>query len=131
VELRTWVQSLSLADWRKSFRASPAELRSLLEYVRDQRGGVAVDLITNNAAIVEVDLQLADMQSTPVTLARTDTLPMAPVGLWVADDLVATIRSRDQADIQSLLRTGLAISTHLVVLAGKATLELRLEEFDV
>ena len=124
--IRSWVRSMGLADWQQKFGASIAELRSLLEFARDQRGGPAVDLITKGETKLEVESIAADFPQADVSLASVDDSELSPVGVWAKGNLVGRVASRDQSDIQSLLSSAIVFSTKFSASSGKGILELRL-----
>ena len=128
--VHTWIRRLSLAQWREKFDASPAELRSLLQFSRTQRGGVAVDLVNHESAELEVESDIVDLPKTEVSLVSINDTEFSTIGVWVEDKLVGRVLSRDQADIQSLLDTGLIFSVEFSAASGKGLLELRLFDPD-
>jgi hypothetical protein len=125
-DIRSWVRSMSLADWQQKFGASIAELRSLLEYARDQRGGTTVDLITKGETKLGVESTVTDFPQADVSLAPVDESELSSVGVWAEASLVGRVASRDQSDIQGLLSSGIVFSAKFSASAGKGVLELRL-----
>ena len=124
--VRAWIRSMSLADWRERFAPSVAEVRSLLDYARDHRGGVAVEVIAEGIAELEVESDFGDFGKSETRLAPVDDSDPAPIGIWVGQELVGRVLSRDQADVQILVDTGLALSAKFWSSSAKAHLELRL-----
>jgi len=124
--IRPWIRSMSLAEWQERFAPSIAELRSLLDYSRDRRGGVAAELITRESAELEVESDVGDSAPCDARLAPVDGSEASPVGIWAGEQLVGRVLSRDQADVQGLLGTGLPLSVKFSASSGTGVLELRL-----
>lgn len=129
-DIRTWIRSMNVAQWRDTFEASIIELRNLLEFSRDQVKGVAVDLIAREAARIDVESIVDNLSESSAKLAPVDESALSPIGIWVGDQLAGQISSKDQADIQSVLNSGLIISTKFSASSGKGTLELQLIDPD-
>ena len=125
-DVHSWIRSMNLAEWQRTFEASAAELRNLLEFSRDQGGGVAVELITWEIAELEVDSNVLEFSQSDASLAPVEDSELSPIGIWVGEKLVGRVPSRDQADIQSLLSTGLILLVRFSASSGKGRLELRL-----
>jgi hypothetical protein len=126
VDVRSWIRSMSLVEWQRTFSASVAELRSLLEFSRDQRGGAAVDLVTRESAKLEVASNYAEYPESDASLKAVEVTELSPIGIWVKDEQVGRIFTRDQADVQSLLDTGLSLSVKFLAALGKGILTLEL-----
>jgi hypothetical protein len=125
-DVRSWIRFMDLAEWRRTFEASVAELRNLLEFSRDHRGGVAVDLITKESTELKVISSHTEFAQSDALLRSTEDTELSPIGIWVEDELVGQIYSRDQADIQSLTGTGLSFSTKFSASSGEGLLRLEL-----
>jgi hypothetical protein len=126
VSVHQWIRSMSLAEWRATFNATPAELRSILEYARDKRGGAAVDLLTQGVAKFDVVSVIQGLDATDAVLSNVDNSDLSPIAIQVGSETVGHILSRDQTDIQNLLNTGLTLSIRFSASSGNGTLELRL-----
>lgn len=125
-DVRSWIRSMNLAEWQQTFEASPVELRNLLEFSRDQQGGIAVELISQEMAELEIESNVFEFSESNASLASIDDSELSPIGIWVGEELVGRILSRDQADVQSLINTGLILSVKFSASSGKGFLELRL-----
>ena len=125
-DTRSWIRTMDLADWQQTFKATIPELRALLEFSRDQRGGVAIELIRQGTAEIEVKSKVTTCPPSAASLKRVDDSPLSTIGVWVRGDLVGQVLSRDQADTQSLLLTGLILSVRFSASSGKGLLHLRL-----
>jgi len=128
--IRAWIRSMNVAQWRDVFEASITELRNLLEFSRDQVKGVAVDLIENESARIDVESTTDNLPESSAKLAALDESTLSPIGIWVNDQLVGQVFSRDQVDVQSILNSGLIISTKFSASSGKGILELQLVDPD-
>jgi hypothetical protein len=124
--IRQWIRSMGVADWQERFAPSIAELRSLLDYSRNRRGGVGAELITRESAEVEVESDVEEAGPCDARLAPVGSSDASPVGIWAGDELVGRILSRDQVDVKGLLRTGLPMSVKFSASSGAGLLELRL-----
>jgi superfamily II DNA/RNA helicase len=127
-----WLAAMTLAEWRDRFQASPSEVLDLLDITRARRGSLLrplleqgrtslpVKLVTPiDAAIDSADLRLAPMPGEPSP---------APIGLYSAERLVATIPTSSHSDVDAILDTGLDIVATLDAPADPATLHLTLAE---
>lgn len=128
VSVHSWIRSMSIVDWQQTFEASPAELRSILEFSRDRRGGVAVELITRGTTEFEIDTNFSEFARTEALLVPVDDSELSPIDIWVEENRVGRILSRDQADVRSLLSTGLILSTRFSASSGRGFLEIVLVE---
>lgn len=132
-DIRSWIRSINLTAWQRIFNASVVELRNLLEFARDKKGGAAVDLIIKERTELEVESDITDFLQSDASLLPIDKSELSPIGIWVGDQLVGRVLSRDQSDIQNLLHSGLIFSIKFSATAGKGLLELQLvdpsEEF--
>ncbi|MBA7620133.1 hypothetical protein ES703_27477 [subsurface metagenome] len=129
-DIRTWIRSMQVAQWSDVFEASIIELRNLLEFSRDQVKGVAADLITNEYARIDVESNVDNIPETSVKLVPVDESALPPIGIWVSDQLVGQVYSKDQVDIQSILNSGLIISFKFSASSGKGSLELQFVDPD-
>lgn len=107
-----WIRGMELTKWQQLFEPSTAELRSLLDYSRQRRGGIASELIRKEVAKVEVNTLFESYPETAVLIGPIERTPVSPVGIFHGRDQVGEIRSRDQRDIQDILSLGLALSIH-------------------
>ena len=126
--VHSWIRSMSIADWRQTFEASPADLRSILEFSRTREGGIAVEVITQGTAEFEVDSNVSEFARTDASLVPADNFNLSPIEIWVGESRVGRILTRDQADVRSLLNTGLILSTKFSASSGQGFLELKLVE---
>jgi hypothetical protein len=125
-DVRSWLRSMNLAEWQQMLNASPLELRNLLEFARDRRAGVAVELIAQEAAELNVESDVLEFPQSSASLATIDESDLSPIGIWVEETLVGRIRSCDQADIKSLLNTGLTLGVQFSSSFGEGLLGLQL-----
>jgi hypothetical protein len=130
ISIRDWIRSKNLDEWRNEFRASVADLRNLLEYCRDYRGGIAVDLIYDEQATFEVQSFVGELSQQGADLKSTGDSAFAPIGIWVESQLVGQIPSKDQTDIQNILNIGLMIDAKFSASENRGKLELTLIDPD-
>jgi hypothetical protein len=125
-DVRSWLRSMNLAEWQQMLDASPLELRNLLEFARDRRAGVAVELIAQETAELEVESDVFGFPQSSASLAPIDESDLSPIGIWVEEVLVGRIRSCDQADVKSLLNTGLTLGVQFSSSFGEGLIRLQL-----
>lgn len=125
-DIRAWIRSMNIAQWRDVFEASVTELRNLLEFSRDQVKGVAVDLVAHGFARVAVESTVNEFSESSAKLAPVDESELSPIGIWVNEQFVGQVFSKDQVDIQSILNSGLIITIKFSASSGKGSLELQL-----
>jgi hypothetical protein len=125
-DIHSWIRSMSLVEWQQKFGASVAELRNILEFSRDRRGGIAVELINQGFAEFEVESNVAEVPQSEASLVPVDDSRLSPIDIWMGDKRVGRIPSRDQADIRSLLDSGLILTAIFSAASGTGHLELQL-----
>jgi hypothetical protein len=128
----SWIRSLNISDWQRSFAASPAELRSLLEFSRDRRGSVAAKLVAQGMAELEVASEFTERVPTGAHLAPVDDSGLSAIGIYAAADgeVLGQILCRDQADVRDLLGTGLTLLVQFSASSGRGMLRMKLMEPD-
>jgi hypothetical protein len=122
----TWLRHLSLSQWQQLFSASITELRQLLEFCRDQKGGSVAQLLINGKASITADTDLVDLPRSEAALSPTEDDELYSLGIWVNGDLMGKVASRDQADVQAIVSSGLDYSVVFSVNSGVGTLEMEL-----
>ena len=127
--LRQWLCDVDIAEWRERFDATPLDLRLLLEYARPRDSRLAARLLNDEEVDIpvrplgdpaEIDgLELRDMPEDP-----------APprVGLWLAESLVATVRTEHQAEVDAVRATGIPLVVRVVVRDGAQFARIRLRD---
>lgn len=125
-DVRSWLQSMSTAQWRQRFSAAIPELRNLLDFVRDQKSGPGVELVAHGQTVIQVDALIDNMPESTVNLVQNAGTEPAPIEVRVEEKIVAHIRSRDQADIQSLLDSKVALHALFSASLRIGTLRLNL-----
>lgn len=123
--LMSWLRDLSLTEWQERFSASATELRLLLEFCRDQKGGAAAALITKEKALIKVQTELSEFPLSVASLAPIDKSEWSHFGVWVEGVLVGKIGSKDHAEIQAIESSGLAYSAMFSVSSGNGVLQLK------
>lgn len=125
-DLRSWVRSMNVAQWRDTFEASVTELRNLLEFSRDEVKGAAVDLIMNGSATLGVESAINKFPEQDVSLNPIDDSQFSPIGIWFENQLIGQVFGKDQVDLQSILGSGLIVSAKFSATSGKGFLTLNL-----
>lgn len=124
-DVHSWVRSMNVAEWQQKFESSSAELRNILEFSRDRRGGIAVELINQGIAEFEVESNVAEIPQSDASLVLDDS-ELSPIDIWVGEGRVGRVLSRDQADIRNLLSSGLILTARFSASSGTGHLELQL-----
>jgi hypothetical protein len=130
-DAHSWIRSMKVAEWQQKFGASAAELRNILEFSRDRRGGIAVELINQGITEFEVESNVADIPQSDASLVPVDDSELSPIDIWVGEWRVGRILSRDQADTHHLLDSGLILAARFSASSGTGHLELHLVDPEV
>ncbi len=125
-DIRSWVRSMNVAQWRDTFEASVTELRNLLEFSRNKVKGAAADLIMRESATLEVESAINDSTESDVSLIPIDDSEFSPIGIWSENQLLGQVFGKDQADLQSILDSGLVVTAKFSATSGKGLLTLKL-----
>ncbi|MBH0115253.1 DEAD/DEAH box helicase [Salinibacterium sp. NG253] len=111
-DMRTWLSQMTISTWRDRFRASSSELLDLVEFTRTRGRSLLRALLETGVTTASTSRTSHTAYEGDPTFALRpiddDTDP-APLGVYLGDDLIATIAPSDHADIQSILDTGLNI----------------------
>lgn len=131
-DLRAWLASKGIAEWRERYNASPPEVLDLLDFTRVRTRSLLKTLLETGT--VTVDLPTARVISDreqPLTLepARGEPAP-APLAVYARDELVSVIAAEDYSDIRAILDTGLALTLGINYRPGEATLQVELTTAD-
>jgi len=127
-DLRAWIRSMDLSELRQAFNATPAELRSLLEYARDRTGGIVAELLNNGRVLIEMNSLVADHPTAKVDLIPEDETELPSIKVLISDSLVAQIPTQLRREVASILSSGLEIDARFSVKSGKGILEINLVE---
>ena len=126
-EMRSWLSLMSIGEWRNRFGASSSELLDLVEFTRTRRRSLLRALLENGRADASITLFsfVAYEPGHHFVIRRVDdeTDP-APMGVYLADELVATVAASDHADVQAILDTGLDIDVTFATDAALMTITL-------
>lgn len=109
-DVHSWLRSMNVDEWREKFDASIPDLRNLLEFARIRHGGIAAEVIKKGMATIKVQALADNIPSNYVSLIPENESGLSPIGIWLSGKLVARVSSRDQADITSLISTGLVVA---------------------
>ncbi len=125
--LMSWLRSLSLTEWQERFSATAMELRLLLEFCRDQKNGAAAELITNEKAFIKAETSLFELPLSTAKIEQIDeSAEFSHFGIWVDENLVGKIGTKDHAEMQEIKSLGLAYSATFSVSSGDGFLRLEL-----
>ena len=125
IYVHPWLRAMEIDEWQKRFDATIPELRNLLEFARSRSGGVAVDVITKGIATIDIEVMTSEVPSSDARLALLNENELSPIGIWVEENLVGRIASRDQADILGLLSSGLMVLAKCEIISGKGKLGIK------
>jgi len=123
----SWLRSLTMSQWRNLFSATVAELTLLLDFCRNRTGGAAVEFLNVGIASIDVETELDNLPARAAVLRPVDDSELSPIGVWVSGDVVGTISSRDQADVQAIMSSGLDYSTSVSVELNVGSIKISLE----
>ncbi|MFI7632302.1 DEAD/DEAH box helicase [Microbispora rosea] len=115
-DLREWLASMGLTEWRNRFSASASEMLDLLDLTRTRGRSLLRNLLETASTSIELDLldPAMDAVDTPLALAPTPSEPQpAPIGLYAGPVLLARVRSADYADVSAILDSGLELVLRL------------------
>lgn len=108
--LRAWLGGQSVGEWRQSYGATASELIDLLDFTRERGRSLLKDLLEQGTVAVDLDSRTAPTAG-PMTLeARRYEDKPAPLTVYAGDLELATISTRDQADVEAILGTGLELA---------------------
>ena len=110
-DLREWVRGMSIAEWRDTFGASPADVLDLLEYARVRRGNLLQSLLESGEAEAQLDDDSGiDEPAEVVVVAEVGPPPRQLVVMRPGDTIAVTrIPTRLHSEVQAILDTGLDI----------------------
>ncbi|MFJ6262768.1 DEAD/DEAH box helicase [Rhodococcus erythropolis] len=134
-DLRIWLASMSIADWRERYDATSSEILDLLEFTRVRSRSFLKTLLESGSVAIELPKAERNklIQGRAVTLAPgcAESAPK-PLIVYQDDNRIATIASQDHADVQAIIDTGLdlilAIDNEVEPLTLQITLPLGEEE---
>jgi hypothetical protein len=121
---RSWLGTMSVAEWRQRFGSTTAELRNLVEYARRETSGVSEALLTGGTAEVPLVPRVAEHPRSPAVIRPASHGDFAEVDVWCGDQLVGAIPAPWWADVQVLLDSGISFSAEAAVAPDGASLWL-------
>ncbi len=129
-DLMAWLRSLNMKELRTKFAATPGEIRLLIDFVREQRGGLAAQINEHKVASIKLETNLQELTSSPVTLARGQGDEFSPIRVWLGDRIVGEVSPQYQYDLVMLLNSGLPLETILSVHDGVGALALQRARYE-
>jgi hypothetical protein len=126
--VRPWLARMSLAEWQQRFQTSTSELRSLLEFCRERRSGIAEILLTGGAAAISLETNLETLARAPASIIVEHGQDVHDVQVLSGDRLIGHITARSWPDVQVLVTSGIPFVAEVEVAQSVATLFLRLQE---
>jgi hypothetical protein len=123
-----WLSSLRLTEWRELLDLTPRQTRQLMEVVRPEHGGLAAEVVQGREAVVAVRPVGDEPSACAVSLKAIDEADPAELGLWRGGNLVATMTSAVQVELDDLVETGLPLSLLLTNDGTEARLAVRLRD---
>lgn len=110
-DLREWLTTVPIEEWRTLFNAGPSDVLDLLNYASDSSAAILRSLIEGS----EIDLPL-EQPATPgeanITVRR-DESDIALVWVTTIDGQDIPVGSQWQADLQNVLATGLEFTAQV------------------
>jgi hypothetical protein len=126
-DVRTWLASMSVADWRTRFGASMAEMRNLVQYARAENSGVAEALLTGTEAQISLEARITSQPRSPAEVRPATDEEIAEVAVWCGDLMIGAIPAHTWPDVQVLLNSGISFTAEAEVSESGATLWLHPE----
>ncbi|UGT60346.1 hypothetical protein [Nocardia asteroides] len=130
-DLRSWLASMGISEWREQFAASPSEVLDLLEFTRIRSRSLLKALLENGVATVNLrmvnDTALNQNAALSLEPARGGVIPQ-PIVLYKEQTVVAQIQSEDHTDVELILDTGLEFTLEIDIQADTASLRISLSE---
>ena len=112
-DIRQWVRSMTISDWRERFGATPADVLDLIEYARRRDLGLLRTLLSEGAVAVEVmpidNSPPGGSGASPLVVQVRPVSGSSPeLGVFDRDrgELVASIPTSAHSDVQTVLDTG-------------------------
>lgn len=129
--VKTWLQSLTIGDWREQFNASVPELRNLLEFASDRRRSIGAALLEGNPVELDFHSSVEYLQSCEAALLTEDEEELSPVFIHTEDGRdVGYIPLRYLDEVLGWIRSGLEIrvTARAENGSGVVTIALRADE---
>jgi hypothetical protein len=128
-QLRPEVARMGVAGWRTRYGASAAEVLDLLDFTRVRNRSLLRTLLETGRVTVELTAPGTDPGTWTGTLvlepARDEPEP-APLAVYAGQQKIVTVAAQDQADLSSILDTGLAIMVEIDNQDSSAALSITL-----
>ena len=120
-DIRQWIGSMTISEWREQLGATPADALDLIEYGRRRDLGLLRTLLSEGEATVEVtpidsSALAGDNDASPLVVQIRPVSGDSPeVGVFDRDRgaLVASIPTSAHSDVQTVLDTGFILLTTL------------------
>ena len=110
-DVRDWLGSLDLSEWRLRFSASPTELRDLMVYVRQPGAEVIGRILEDEVLQVPISTQQSLLKGTEVDISRADADgDPARIAVVHGGEILGYAPSALQSDLEFLLDSGLPLS---------------------
>jgi hypothetical protein len=113
-DMREWLRTMSIADWRVRFDANAGDVLDLLEYARTRRGGLLRALLESGEVKVEIVGAAEGQRQGLQIVAEEGAAPPHPLVVVAANGAsVGSIPTSVHAEVQAILDTGLALAGSL------------------
>lgn len=129
--VKQWLQSLTIGDWREQFEASVPELRNLLEFASDRGRSIGATLLEGSPVELDFHSSVQDFGQSSASLLTEDEEELSPVFIRTAEGLdVGYIPLRYLDEVLGWIRSGLEIrvSARAENGLGIVTIELTADE---
>ena len=128
-ELQKWLNNMSLTEWRSRFGATNPEILDLLDLTRDRGRSLLRSLLETGSVPVVVHWAPEEPPDSAQTLAlrpvEGEPAP-ASTGVYADDVLRGRVTPKEQADVHSILETGMDLDIEIDSTATPNRLMLRL-----
>jgi hypothetical protein len=126
--LRAWLSQMGLSKWRSEFKAAPAELADLLQFVRNPAANIGHPLLDGKSVQLpcsfDEDIELGSEFS--IEYLSTEEPPRSLVAINQAGIAKGQLHPSEYHDVSMLVDAGFQVFGNIVDSQGERMLELRL-----
>ena len=109
-EVRLWIASMSIGEWRGRFSSNPSDLRDLLEYARDRRGGFLYEFLESGTVTFSVDVEMSSEMSGGIEVrAEEGPMPQELTIRTAQGSNLGRVPPGCQSEVQAIIDTGLEL----------------------
>lgn len=125
-DVRAWLQTFALAEWRDLFAANVSELRNLFDFASERGRSMGATLLAFDTVEIHFPAVLETLTHQPAELVPLAVGELAPIQVRCYGIDVGIIPLRYLAEISSWIEAGLELNTTVNVSDRVATLSIQL-----